>query len=112
MKVLFELSWLEDQDLGSSRDLTWHGVRADSREVGRVVSIVLVSNFESGDRRIETWCFENELHSARPFFLAETSVKRLCGLILSGRLLTLINGRAVAINKYYVTARNRAAPSL
>ena len=48
----------------------------------------------------------------KAIFLAETSVKRLCGLILSGRFLTLINGRAVAINKYYVTARDRAAPSL
>jgi len=81
--VLFESSWLEDQELGSSRDLTWHSVRADSREVGRIVSKVSVSIFESGDRRTETWCFENERRSARPFFLAETSVKRLCGLILS-----------------------------
>jgi len=54
VEVLFELSWLEEQELGSSRDLTWHSVRADSCEIGRIVSIVLVSNFESGDRRRET----------------------------------------------------------
>lgn len=52
--VLFELSRLEDQELGSSRDLTWHCVCAESCEIGRIVLVVLVSNFESGDRRRET----------------------------------------------------------
>ena len=41
---------------------------------GRILSKVVVSNFESGDRRRETWCFETEHRSARPFLLAETSV--------------------------------------
>jgi hypothetical protein len=41
--------------------------------------------------------------------LPETGVKILCALILSGRLLALINGRTVAINKYYVMAKDRGA---
>jgi hypothetical protein len=73
-----------------------------------------VSDLESGDGWTDrgTWYSENKRRPIRLFFVPETSVKGLYGLILSIRLHTLINGRSLAINKYYVTARSRGAPSL
>jgi hypothetical protein len=61
---------------------------------------------------ISTQSSETKKRQTRLLLLPETNVKILCALILSGRLVALINGRAVAINKYYVMARERGAITL